>query len=55
MEKNDMRSQLKDALRGVPVDAPAVETVEPEIRTAAQYQLPSMRDGFRFDEANEEL
>ncbi|MEU0037577.1 hypothetical protein [Streptomyces sp. NPDC006333] len=55
MENNDMRSRLKDALRGVPVDAPAVETVQPEIRTAAQYHLPSMREGFRFDEPSEEL
>ena len=49
-----MRSRLKKALRSVPVDDPAVETVQPEIRTAAQYQLPSMRDGFRFDEPSEE-
>jgi hypothetical protein len=54
MEKDDMRSRLKMRLSQAPLDEPAFEAVQPEIRTAAQYLLPSMRTGLRLDESGEE-
>lgn len=50
MANKDMRARLKQRLREAPLDTPAVEAVQPEIRTAAQYLLPSMRTGLRLDE-----
>ncbi|MGW0811308.1 hypothetical protein [Nonomuraea sp. NPDC002799] len=50
MENSNMIALLKQKLHAAPFDEPAVEAVQPEIRTAAQYMLPSMRSGFRLDE-----
>lgn len=53
--EDKMLGRLKDRLRAAPLDTPAVETVQPEIRTASQYaMLPSMRAGFRLDDTGEE-
>ncbi|MEU4221376.1 hypothetical protein [Actinoplanes sp. NPDC026623] len=54
MDKKELRDRLKLKLAESPLDEPAVETVQPEIRTASQYaMLPSMRAGFRLDEPEE--
>ncbi|MEY9990306.1 hypothetical protein ABIE67_002338 [Streptomyces sp. V4I8] len=51
MEREELLGRLKSRLRETSFDAPAVETVQPEIRSAAQYALmPSMRAGFRIDD-----
>lgn len=55
MTEGNMLRRLKSRLRHAPLDTPAVETIQPEIRTASQYvMLPSMRAGFRLDEDEEE-
>lgn len=51
MERDELLGRLKSKLRETSFDAPAVETVQPEIRSAAQYaMMPSMRAGFRIDD-----
>jgi len=48
---DEMLRRLKNKLGQVPLGAPSVETIQPEIRSVAQYaMLPSMRAGFRLDE-----
>jgi hypothetical protein len=55
MERDELLGRLKGKLREVSFDDPAVETVQPEIRSAAQYALmPSMRAGFRIDEETDD-
>lgn len=47
----ELVARLKRQLRETKFDAPAVETVQPEIRTAAQYAAKaSMRSGFLLDD-----
>lgn len=51
MDRDQVVSRLKSRLRSADFDAPLVETIQPEIRSAAQYALmPSMRAGFRIDD-----
>lgn len=51
MTRDELLARLKNRLRETSFEAPAVETVQPEIRSAAQYALlPSMRAGFRIDD-----
>jgi phage FluMu gp28-like protein len=49
-KRGDLVSDLKAKLQQTPMAIPDVETVEPEIRTVAQYALlPSMKSGFSLD------
>lgn len=51
MDRDQVVSRLKSRLRAADFDAPLVETVQPEIRSVAQYALmPSMRADFRIDD-----
>lgn len=59
MEEMDQREallqRLKGKLRDTPLGEPAVETIQPEIRSVSQYaMLPSMRAGFRLDEPEDD-
>lgn len=48
-------TELKEKLSHIPLSAPAVETVQPEIRTGTQYaMLPSMSAGIQLEPGNEE-
>jgi len=51
-----MLQRLKGKLRETPLGAPAVETIQPEIRSVAQYAaMSSMRAGFLVDEPEKEV
>ncbi|MCZ4519388.1 hypothetical protein O4220_12765 [Rhodococcus ruber] len=53
-DRDALLKRLKGKLRETPLGDPAVETIQPEIRSVSQYaMLPSMRAGFRLDDADD--
>jgi len=52
--KKDNLTELKAALQLTPLATPDIETVEPEIRSGAQYaKRPSMITGLKLNESDD--
>jgi len=55
-DRDEMLQRLKGKLRATPLSTPAVEMIQPEIRSVAQYAaMSSMRAGFLVDETEQEF